>query len=245
MLPVQVINAKFGRKPVSCQTNAKKQSTAIRDKSGKLIPDPAAQKERWKEHFSELLNPLLDNVDLSDLDRIAPQPCFSYLEADDVPSPYTAEISCALKRLKNYKSPGVDEISNEQLKYGEAGISGQLEMLYSVIWQQEKLPEDWSKGIIIVIGKKGDTSDCPNNRGITLRSTASKVLQMIIFQRMHDGMEELLRENQCGFRRNRSCIDQIFTLRSMIHNCIEYNIPLYANFIDFKAAFDSIRCSFI
>ena len=35
----------------------KKQSTAVRDRSGQLIADPHAQKERWKEHFSELLNP--------------------------------------------------------------------------------------------------------------------------------------------------------------------------------------------
>lgn len=35
----------------------KKQSTAVREISGQLIADPNAQKERWKEHFSRLLNP--------------------------------------------------------------------------------------------------------------------------------------------------------------------------------------------
>ena len=33
------------------------QSIAVRNKLGQLIADPHAQKERWKEHFSELLNP--------------------------------------------------------------------------------------------------------------------------------------------------------------------------------------------
>lgn len=55
----------------------------------------------------------------------------------------------------------------------------------------------------------------------------------------------LLRDNQCGFRRNRSCIDQIYSLRSIIYNCTDCNIPLYINFIDFKAAFDSINRDFI
>ena len=99
--------------------------------------------------------------------------------------------------------------------------------------------------MIIVIGKKGDTSYCGNNRGITLRATASKLLQMILLKRLDVGMECLLRENQCGFRRNRSCIDQIYSLRTIIHNCIEFNIPLCVNFVDFKAAFDSIRRDFI
>ena len=34
-------------------------------------------------------------------------------------------------------------------------------------------------------------------------------------------------------------------IRTIVHNCIEFNIPLYVNFIDFKAAFDSIRREFI
>ena len=58
---------------------------------------------------------------------------------------------------------------------------------------------------------------------------------MILLKRLHAGLECLLRENQCGFRQNRSCIDQIYSLRTIIHNCLEFNIPLFINFVDFKA----------
>ena len=68
---------------------------------------------------------------------------------------------------------------------------------------------------------------------------------MIIPKRLHVGMECLLGENPCGFRRNRSCIDQIYPIRTIIHSCIEFKIPLHVNFINFKAAFDSIRREFI
>ena len=107
------------------------------------------------------------------------------------------------------------------------------------------MPSDWRKGIITIIPKKGDLSYCCNNRGITLRSTASKLFQIVLLQRLNAGLEDLLRENQCGFRRNRSCIDQLYSLQCIIHNCIEFNLPLYINFIDFKAAFDSINRDFI
>ena len=99
---------------------------------------------------------------------------------------------------------------------------------------------DWVKKIVVIVPKKGDISLCSNNRGITLRPSASKLYQIIILQRMIDGLEKLLRENQFGFRKNRSCIDQIYALRSIIHNCFEYNLPLFVNFVDFEAAFDSI-----
>ena len=101
------------------------------------------------------------------------------------------------------------------------------------------------KGIIAIIPKKGDLTYCNNNRGITLRSTVSKLFQIVMLKRLSNGLEKLLRENQCGFRRNRSCIDQLYSLHCIIHNCIEFNVPLYINFIDFKAAFDSINHDFI
>ena len=100
-------------------------------------------------------------------------------------------------------------------------------------------------GIVVIVPKKGDTSICSNNRGITLRSTVSKLYQIIILQHLNEGLEQLLRDNQCGFRKNRSCVDQIYTLRTIIHNCLEYHIPLYINFVDFKAAFDSINREYI
>ena len=56
----------------------------------------------------------------------------------------------------------------------------------------------------MVTGKKGDTSYCCNNRVMTLRATSSKVIQMLLLKRVDVGMECLLRDNQCGFRRNRS-----------------------------------------
>ncbi|XP_078701690.1 uncharacterized protein LOC144927827 [Branchiostoma floridae x Branchiostoma belcheri] len=110
-----------------------KKSTAVRDKSGKLISDPDAQRERWAEHFSELLNPQQDESDLSMLDSIPGVPSFDYLNEDDGP-PTAEEIQNALKKLKNHKSPGVDEIANEQLKYGAQGITKALEVLFAKVW---------------------------------------------------------------------------------------------------------------
>jgi len=224
--------------------NKKPQASCVRDKDGRKITDPQQQRDRWKEHFTELLNPPLSSVDLADLDTVPPQPHFDSLSCSDGP-PTRDEISYSLTKLKNHKSPGVDGITNEQLKYGASALVDQLECLFKKVWEEETVPEDWLKGVIIVIGKKGDTSVCGNNRGITLRSTASKLFQMILLKRLHAGMECLLRENQCGFRQNRSCIDQIYSLRTIIHNCLEFNIPLFINFVDFKAAFDSIRRDFI
>ena len=87
--------------------------------------------------------------------------------------------------------------------------------------------------------KKGDTTNCKNWRGITLLVTASKVLSKIILDRMKAALDSL-RDEQAGFRRERSCTDQIATLRIIIEQSLEWNTGLYQVFVDFEKAFDSV-----
>ena len=51
---------------------------------------------------------------------------------------------------------------------------------------------------------------------------------------------EALRDEHAGFRQDRSCIDQIATLRIIVEQTIEWSSPLYLLFVDFEKAFDSL-----
>ena len=143
-------------KKISGKKKKKKVGMSVRDKDGHFITDPHSQKERWKEHFDELLNPPLSDANLDEPDVVPLQPSFEYLSCSDGP-PFRDEISYALKKLKNYKSAGVDEITNEQLKYGGSALVGQLELLFKKVWEEEVIPEDWLKEVILVIGKLRET----------------------------------------------------------------------------------------
>jgi hypothetical protein len=46
---------------------------------------------------------------------------------------------------------------------------------------------------------------------------------------------------QAGFRSNRSCVDQINTLRVIIEQSLEFQSPLYLLFVDYSRAFDSVQ----
>jgi len=81
------------------------------------------------------------------------------------------------------------------------------------IWNTGEIPQDWRDGIIIPLPKKGDVKDCNNWRGITLLSVPGKVVAGIILNRMKDAVDEVLRQHQAGFRKGRSCCEQIFALR--------------------------------
>ena len=53
-------------------------------------------------------------------------------------------------------------------------------------------------------------------------------------------MDDKLRDNQAGFRRDRSCTDQIATLRIIVEQSIEWNSSMYVNFVGYEKAFDSL-----
>ena len=73
-----------------------------------------------------------------------------------------------------------------------------------------------------------------------LLSIPSKVLTRVILNRMKVAVDEALRDEQVGFRKDRSCIDQIARLRIIVEQTIEWSSPLYLLFVDFEKAFDSL-----
>ena len=103
-----------------------------------------------------------------------------------------------------------------------------------------EIPSDWKEGYIVKIPKKGDLSSCSNYRGISLLSVPSKIFNRVILYRIKDAVDPSLRDNQAGFRKNRSCTDQIATLRIIIEQSQEWRTPLYVNFLDYEKAFDSV-----
>jgi hypothetical protein len=59
--------------------------------------------------------------------------------------------------------------------------------------------------------------------------------------RVNEVVERKIGQYQCGFRKNRSVMDQVFVLKQIMDNSIDQNLPLYMLFIDFKQAYDTIK----
>ena len=70
-------------------------------------------------------------------------------------------------------------------------------------------------------------------------STPGKVLNRVLLERMEEAVDPKLRNQQAGFRQNRSCADQIASLFIILEQ-LEWNSPLYINFIYYEKAFDSV-----
>ena len=63
---------------------------------------------------------------------------------------------------------------------------------------------------------------------------------LVVTNTVKASVDPKLRDQQAGFRRNRSCADQIASLRIIVEQSLEWNSPLYINFIDFEKAFERV-----
>ena len=72
-----------------------------------------------------------------------------------VPEPSAFEVELAIEKLKNHKSPGIDQIPTELIKAGGSTICCEIHKLIISIRDKEELPEDWKESIIVPIYKKG------------------------------------------------------------------------------------------
>jgi hypothetical protein len=222
----QIIRTLSGRKATT--------SVPIKDKSGKLLTTETEQEKRWQEHFEEVLN------------RPAPSIPADIPEAEnDLPvntePPTITEIEKAIRSLKNGKAPGTDNLNAELFKTDPKQAANALHPLFQAIWKEENIPEQWRKGTIVKVPKKGNLADCNNWRGITLLSSPSKVLCKVITQRLGPALDKILRKEQSGFRPGRGCIEHISALRNIIEQCSEWQRELYIAFVDYEKAFDSLH----
>ena len=65
-----------------------------------------------------------------------------------------SEVKEALT-LKNGKASGNDGIPPELLKYGRTALAVPMFELLSRVWDDEKVPSEWSKAVIVKLFKKG------------------------------------------------------------------------------------------
>ena len=178
------------------------------------------------------------------------------LEADDTYTPYIhtidslntpithAEIAKAISKSKNNKSPSQhDYILNEYMKCTQTEMSQIYYKLFNMVLDTGVLPETWLIGTIKPIYKnKGSVEDASNYRPITILSCLGKIFTAILNERVYRFLNDnnMLSENQAGFRSGYSTCEHIFALNFLIQKLKSQKKKLFCSFIDFSAAFDSI-----
>ena len=122
------------------------------------------------------------------------------------------------------KAPGIDNICTEMLKTDIHFAGRVFTDLFRDIWTNDVIPNDWNKGLIVKLPKKGDLQQW---RGITLLSVPSKIFCRVLLNRIEGAIDVKMRQEQAGFRRGKGCTDQIFALRNIIEQSFVERTTMY------------------
>lgn len=212
------------------EISGKRSKPTIRLKGG----SQSKRLSNWTEHFQSLLGTepkLPENISLPRI-KISDKLDISTAEFT------LTELCTALNQTKSSKAFGPDNIP--PILWKDPVFHDLLLRYCNHTLKHLMCPKIWPKSQIIPFPKKGDLSLATNYRGISLLSIAAKIYNKLILNRLVPKVEPLLRNNQNGFRRGRSTLSQILTLRRIIEECKFCNLDVILIFIDFSKAFDSI-----
>ena len=98
--------------------------------------------------------------------------------------------------MENGKAGGIGNIVVELLKEDLQTSTKKLYEIIRMIWEEEVIPAERLKGLIVKMLKKGSLKDCTNWRDIALLIIASKVLGKVIIKRVKKRADMKLRPAQ-------------------------------------------------
>ena len=157
---------------------------------------------------------------------------------------FSEELKEAIRNTKVKKQPGPDNIFPEFIHNLGPKAMKILTTIYNKLWSsRDNLPDDWKKAIIVPILKPDKPANLISSyRPTALTSILVKIQERMILARLNWYLknQNLLTEEQAGFRQNRSTMFQLTKLTQQIKRAFNQRESVLAVFVDFSRAYDSI-----
>ena len=153
------------------------------------------------------------------------------------------ELEQALRELKMKKSPGPDQVTNEMLVNLGNGMKRKLLQLFNTSWRSGRIPQAWKEATMTPIHKQGKSKDkAESYRPISLLSCLCKTMERMVNTRLTWYLENnnILIEEQAGFRKGRCTEDQITLISQSIEDGFQEKKNTVAVWIDMEKAFDRV-----
>ena len=171
----------------------------------------------------------------------------------DVPhlrSPFTDEqlvftqddIIKAIDDIKPNAAPGPDGIPACMLKNCKEKLAKPIFLIWSRSITSGEIPSCYKVSYIAPLHKKGSHALPANYRPVSLTSHIIKIFERVLRKRLVSYLEanELLCNNQHGFRSGRSCLTQLLHHFDDILENLMNNADLDSIYLDYAKAFDKV-----
>ena len=152
------------------------------------------------------------------------------------------EVLQICKEIDITKSSGINFLSSKILKDAFMVYITQPVFIYNLSLKKSVFPNKWKNATIIPLFKAGDKKLVSNYRPVSLLPLPGKMLEKIIHKGITNFIENnnLLSDNQNGFRKNCSTTKSIVDLNDIIFDNMNNGKITAAVFIDLRKAFDTV-----
>ena len=157
-----------------------------------------------------------------------------------------SECACALKDLKNGKSPGSDGLTVEFYKFFWKDIKDLVLNSLNYAYHSGELSIEQKRGVITLVPKKGCVkSKLKNWRPITLLNTDYKIAAKVLASRLKRVISKIVNSDQVGYIPNRYIGENVRITADILNYTRLKRIPGILLLLDFEKAFDTVKWNFI
>ena len=180
----------------------KNRMITLLDKQGKEIQEQDKIMERIEEFYSELYD--------------SGQAVTIQTDPKEIPPIMAWEVEAALRKMKNGKEAGKDQVNIETLKAVDEIIACETtSKAVHKVHNRTTHPKTWKEAKMVIFFKKGNRKDTKNYRPICLLSNMYKLFTKIITTRLEKKLDDNQLREQAGFRSKYSTTDHIHAINQL------------------------------
>ena len=149
----------------------------------------------WENYITELY----DRPNRPETLEVEPE---EEVDADEK-GPYIlqSEVEKAIKEMRNKNTTGDYDVLGDVLKLlGEGGLKIRTKLI-NTIYETGEWPKDFTEVTMIALKKKPQATKCSDHRTISLIAHTAKIVAKILRRRIEKKVEDVLGEDQLGFKR--------------------------------------------
>ena len=217
---------------VRSKSRSKDSAGPVLDSTNNLIFEPHRIASTFNDYFTSVFTQ--ENTDT--LPQVEPMLDPSDEIADNEFS--EEDVDTLLTKLKDNKSPGVDNIHPTMLKNLHSELKKPLYLLFRKSLDEGTVPNDWKMANVSPIHKKLTS----NFKTVSLTSMVGKLLERLINQAImtHLSQHNLINDTQHGFLSKRSCQTNLLLYLELLTSCIDKGLDIDVLYLDFAKAFDKV-----
>lgn len=195
------------------------------------------------ELFNNFFIDLTNTSDSKDKNNQVLTPLISHRAESIYLSPVDEkDIFNIIMTLKNTASTGYDKINTKILKLCARYIAKPLTHIINLSFTEGKFPSRLKQSVVKPLYKKGERNDMNNYRPVTLIPVLSKIIEKAMYNKIYSFVTQfkILKEQQFGFRKNRSTTLACFSLINNIIQSLDSKMAVASIFLDMSKAFDFV-----